>query len=54
MRNTGTGVGKPTFLEVSGSPVVPPTFKVDRSRPIPRIISIGVRVSELLFGGQAI
>ena len=54
MRNTGTGIGKPSFLKLPGFPIVPPPFNVKGRRPIPRLIGVGVCISELLLGAQAI
>jgi hypothetical protein len=54
MRNTSTGIGKPSFLKLPGFPIVPPPFNVKGRRPIPRLIGVGVCISELLLGAQAI
>lgn len=54
MRNTGAGIGKPSLLIFPGFPIVPPPFNVYSDRVIPRLISVGVCVSELLLGAQAI
>jgi hypothetical protein len=35
MRNTGAGIGKPTFLKLPCFPIIPPPFKVNRRRTCP-------------------
>src|ERR1700730_12004363 len=45
---------KPSFLKLPGFPIVPPPFNVKGRRPIPRPIGVGVCISELLLGAQAI
>ena len=45
---------KPSFLKLPGFPIVPPPFNVKGRRPIPRLIGVGVCISELLLGAQAI
>src|SRR5450759_2209801 len=54
MRNTGTCIGEPSFLKFPGFPIIPPPFNVNGRRPIPSLISVGVYISELLFGAEAI
>jgi hypothetical protein len=54
MGNTGTGVGKPSFLKFPGFPVGPSPFNVNGGRPIPRVVGVRVCFSELLFGAEAI
>jgi hypothetical protein len=51
MRNTSTGIGKPSFLKFPGSPIVTPPFNVSGRQ---RFISVGICVSELLFSAEAI
>src|ERR1700680_3268342 len=54
MRDTGTGIGKLSFLKFPSFPLVPPPFNVNGRRLIPCLISVGVCASQLLFGDQAI
>jgi hypothetical protein len=54
MRNTGTGIGEPSFLKFPGFPIVTPSFNIGGRHLVPRSICVGICGSELLFGAEAI
>jgi hypothetical protein len=54
MRNTGPGISKLSLLKFPGFSIVSPPFNVSGRQPVPCLISLGICVSELLFGAEAI